>query len=163
MLGFQLSSKQTNSSGDIVFPPKGKVVDLEEFARSVTKDAEVLVSLKKIAQTPSRVLNCLAYQFAEANVFIVIGDLGALVSPRAFTPLLTAYDAELTIEKPFIFWLIGDSKSAVERRVLERMVVREKRRSKSFKNTFTMALTTSTQVIALMNFLLEQVTGKTVT
>jgi hypothetical protein len=86
-----------------------------------------------------------------------MGECSFREAVRARPPPME-YDAELTIEKPFAFWIIDDSSTSVERPSYEDMISVEKTRSQSFKHPFILAVTLPSEISALLDFLLDQAT-----
>jgi hypothetical protein len=87
--------------------------------------------------------------------------LGEITERENNMPLPNVVDAELTIEKPFIFWII-----AISERVdlpMVRYIEQGRNRAQSFKHPFRLAFTSSEAINVLFSFLLTKVTEITTT
>lgn len=71
--GFQLNSKLALLSHDLVFSQQGKIVDVQKFARSVTRDKRTQRALSRFVGFPAELVTTFAYQSAESNILIAIG------------------------------------------------------------------------------------------
>jgi len=158
-VGFELNSDLADFSDSVVFCPQGKKVDAQEFVHSVTKEERTRGFMTRLLSVSSEAFTFLAYKNREANVLVLIGQPE---QARMRVPLPHSFDAELTIEKPFVFWVICISGGLGISPEWSLAIDRSKTRSKSFKHPFLFAFTSPSQVNALFGFLLNQATKKTV-